>query len=292
MFRRLSPKDLAESLGVSESSVKRWVDEGRLPSARTPKGHRRIDVDDALRFIRETRLPVERPDLLGLPTARLDAPSSPAEATSRLHAALVEGRADAVMTLTVAHFLSGASLAAFVDGPLHEAMERVGELWHDGQEGIFLEHRATNLCLDALREVSRLIEVPANAPLALTATPPGDRSTLPTAALACVLAGEGFRAVNLGAETPTGALLSAIQWHAPRLVCLSITHAENRKQLSSDLERLASKLLSRGAHLAVGGREHHLLRLPSLPNVFHSDRMGDLTGYARGILAAAPRAEP
>ena len=47
----LTPHDLAEALGVSESSLKRWIDAGRIRASRTEGGHRRVALDDALAFI-------------------------------------------------------------------------------------------------------------------------------------------------------------------------------------------------------------------------------------------------
>jgi excisionase family DNA binding protein len=63
----LSPKDLAEVIGVSESSIKRWVDSGLITVSKTAGGHRRIAVAEALRFIRSRRMRIERPDRLGIP---------------------------------------------------------------------------------------------------------------------------------------------------------------------------------------------------------------------------------
>jgi hypothetical protein len=45
--------------------VKRWVDDGKI-RALHPSGHRRILLGEAVRFVRATRSPVARPDLLGL----------------------------------------------------------------------------------------------------------------------------------------------------------------------------------------------------------------------------------
>ena len=62
----LTPKELAEALGASESSVRRWVDSGDIRIARTAGGHRRIPLTEAIRFIRLINAPVVRPELLGL----------------------------------------------------------------------------------------------------------------------------------------------------------------------------------------------------------------------------------
>jgi len=63
----LSPKEFAEAIGVSQSSIKRWTDEGRIEAARTAGGHRRIPIAEAVRFVRETGASVVQPQALGLP---------------------------------------------------------------------------------------------------------------------------------------------------------------------------------------------------------------------------------
>lgn len=42
----LEPGDVARMLGVNPRTVKRWADDGRLPSFRTPGGHRRFYLSD------------------------------------------------------------------------------------------------------------------------------------------------------------------------------------------------------------------------------------------------------
>lgn len=42
--------EAAELLGVSPDTVRRWADAGRLPTVRTPQGHREIDPAELARF--------------------------------------------------------------------------------------------------------------------------------------------------------------------------------------------------------------------------------------------------
>ncbi|MEM9791075.1 MAG: MerR family DNA-binding transcriptional regulator [Planctomycetota bacterium] len=63
----LSPKEVALAIGVSESSLKRWADAGRIRVRRTAGGHRRIAIQEAIRFARYYGFPVVRPDILYLP---------------------------------------------------------------------------------------------------------------------------------------------------------------------------------------------------------------------------------
>ena len=55
----ISPKQFGQVIGMSESSLKRWVDSGHLQVTRTVGGHRRISVKEALRFIRTRSLEVK-----------------------------------------------------------------------------------------------------------------------------------------------------------------------------------------------------------------------------------------
>jgi excisionase family DNA binding protein len=43
--RLLTVAQAAERLGISPQTVRRWADEGLIPMARTPTGHRRFDPD-------------------------------------------------------------------------------------------------------------------------------------------------------------------------------------------------------------------------------------------------------
>ncbi len=51
----LTLSDVATMLGVHEGTVRRWADAGRLPSYRTPGGHRRFLRDDVVAFVANRR---------------------------------------------------------------------------------------------------------------------------------------------------------------------------------------------------------------------------------------------
>src|SRR3954454_15061049 len=69
MEKLLTTKELAEAIGASESSLRRWTNGGAIRTSRTVGGHRRIPLSEAVRFVRETGATVVRPDVLGLPAA-------------------------------------------------------------------------------------------------------------------------------------------------------------------------------------------------------------------------------
>lgn len=54
----LSTFAIAEMLHVDPGSVANWIDQGLLRAHRTPGGHRRVQVDDLIKFLREHKMPV------------------------------------------------------------------------------------------------------------------------------------------------------------------------------------------------------------------------------------------
>ena len=51
------PGQVAELLGVSVDTVRRWADEGRIATRRAPSGHRLVDGADLARFLAEAPSP-------------------------------------------------------------------------------------------------------------------------------------------------------------------------------------------------------------------------------------------
>ncbi len=226
-MRLLSPRELADALGVSESSLKRWVDAGKIAAARTEGGHRRITLPEAVRFIRETGAPIARPELLDMPeVAAVQAHARGPRGDDAFRHYLLAGDAPGARGWLMARYLAGHSIAELCDGPVREAMHRIGELWEHDAEGIFIEHRATDACLQALAYLRSTFEPPATAPIALGGGPEDDPYLVPSFMAAMVIASVGMRAINLGPDTPVSALGRAFAHHStpervPALVWIS-----------------------------------------------------------------------
>lgn len=294
MKTALSPKELAEAIGVSESSIKRWVDEGRIDAFRTAGGHRRIALTEALRAVREGSYPVLRPDILGMPELRgrdTSAGGSPDTLVATLSAALMDGRGNDVRATLFGAWLAGASVAELLDGPMAAAMRHIGGLWHHMAEGILIEHRATDLCEQTLHIWRSLLPPPpADAPVAVGGAPSGDLYSLPSLMAATTLVAEGIREINLSKETPIPTLTQAASRYKAKLVWLAMSvdrTASQQARLNSEIETLASHVAAAGSHLLLGGR--------AVPDTFanrqrdHIHVVGsftELAAFARGLVMA------
>jgi excisionase family DNA binding protein len=275
----LSPRDLADALGVSESSLKRWIDAGRIRASRTGGGHRRIALADALAFIRETGAPVVRPELLGLGEPPFEQAGRSLD-DGELWRALLEGDGRAVRSWIDARLADGARIPDLCDGPIRAAMHAIGELWQHEADGVFLEHRATDLCLQAIAQLRARFDPPLGAPTAVGGAPEDDPYLLPSAMAALVLAAEGYRPINLGADTPTAALHRAVAHHRPRLVWISASAPIPLAQAHELAAFLTS--LPDGAVALVGGR-HRAAIAAADPALRTADTMAELAALAREL---------
>jgi excisionase family DNA binding protein len=287
----LTPKELAEVIGVSESSLRRWVDAGSIRMSRTAGGHRRIPVAEAIRFIRESGATVVRPELLGLEElgrAR-GAGAGGVVAVSdeqQLYDALVEGERKVAGGLILSWYLAGRTLAELFDGPVRGAMHRVGELWRHDVRGILVEHRATEVCAGAVERLRELLPaVDARAPLAVGGAPQGDPYVLPTRMAGLVLAEAGYREVNFGANTPVELLAAEAVARKARLVWLSVSAEADG--MRGAVGRLAGSLAERRIALVVGGSRAGDVVPRGAVGATVIESMAGLAAFAQGLTRGA-----
>jgi excisionase family DNA binding protein len=126
----LSTLQAATTLGVSVSTVKRWVDEGVLPAHRTAGGHRKLLRAEVLALARQGDLP--RGDLasLSLASCRDQAVDLEATEAALLEALLGRQGADASAIVRRAYD-SGVAVETIADRVIAPAMAKVGHQWDE-----------------------------------------------------------------------------------------------------------------------------------------------------------------
>lgn len=287
MKQTLSPKDLAEAIGVSESSLKRWADEGLVKVTRTAGGHRRITLTEAVRYIRTSGMTVVNPRALGLS----DLNDMTAQQLARpntndqpLVDAIMAGQAEKTRGLILSMYISGRSISEICDGPIARVMHMVGDLWNHSDNGILIEHRATDICCQAINQLRGLLPAASEtAPMATGGGPRGDPYMLPSLMAATIIAGEGWREENLGPETPLDLMAQGAERRRASLVWLALSVEREPEELAREVLAMNQRLKMAGIPLIVGGRGTPPKRMLIDDNIHVISSMSELAAFARGI---------
>jgi len=288
MKQLLSPKDLARATGVSESSLKRWADSGRLECTRTAGGHRRIPLAEAVRFIRESSISVVDPSMLGITTQSRPAKSIE-ESNEYFSEMVLSGREEEAIGYLSHEYLSGNSFASLCDGPVRHCLEQVGHAWaqtSDGQEKnlrIAEEHRSVDIILQALQQLRRMVQSSETAPVAIGGAPPGDPYLVPSLCAALSLLGDGWRTANLGPSSPFEVLRTAAVRAKAKLVWVSISVESPEANIRQGLEMLSETMLGLNGSVVVGGRKLPEELTRGIPGVHAATTMREMVLFSRGL---------
>jgi len=286
--RLLKTQQVAEALGFSVSTIKRWVDLVILPAIRTEGGHRLIRLGDALRFARQKGLPVRKLEQLAGGALVMVAAGGIDDGT---RAALLEalqtgesGRARAIL------HAAGADAVLLADHLVRPVMEQVGHGWTVGTLDVFQEHQASQVVAGAITElIERSVRsVPTPAPLALGATPEGDHYTLALLLGELALRQAGWDVRNLGSDLPLGSLARAVHTYRPRLVFLSVNHLAGAGRFLRAYLAFHKDAEAAGTAVVVGGRALGPELRARLPYHSFGERLAHLVEFAR--LLAPPAA--
>jgi excisionase family DNA binding protein len=286
----LSTLQTAEALGVSVSTVKRWVDEGVLPAHRTAGGHRKLLRAEVLALARQGDLP--RGDLAARHPVSAKDPAVDLEAAAvGLAKALVDGQGAELSAIIRHAYNSGVAVENIADRLIAPAMAKVGHDWETARIDVWQEHRGTQLCAAALYDLKNELEARAerNRPVAVGAAPEGDPYLLPTLLAQYVLLDAGWEAVNLGPNTPLPSLTKSLKELRPRLLWLSVSYLESNAAFIEAYRELYRVAERQGVAVAIGGQALGGSIRSAIPYTTHGDGLSHLAAFARTL---HPRPKP
>jgi excisionase family DNA binding protein len=281
----VSTARVAEALGVSVTTVKRWVDERILPARRTPGGHRKVLVADVLRLVKDSDFPHRDLSLLGL---RPDGGSAldPAALARGAYTALRTADDGELRRLVHGAYGSGMALEVLGDEVLGPALTRIGGDWEAGRIDVLHEHRASQACAACLYELRARLE-PSGArtrPVAVGGVAEQDPAVLPSLLAQLALLDAGWQAVNLGPQTPLASFRTALTELRPRLVWVSVTHPlSDSAAFAWGCQELARVAEQQGTVVMVGGRALPAELLPADLPLRAGRRLGELVALARSL---------
>lgn len=280
-----SPRQAAEFLGVSESSLKRWCDDGRIKTRKTPGGHRKIDGRDLLEFARANNYSVAlrvTEDERDLSQGETDKPLL--SAASRLTEALLKGDEQSARDIVFELVKQDIAISQIFDEVIAAALVEIGVQWECASAEEYQERLSCEICRRILFEMRQAIASHPDGPVAIGATLAGDIYQIPTTMVELVLRANGFHATSLGSSIPAKSLVQAIETSKPKVAWLSVSHIQDIEDFIHEISSVARICQVNRIALVVGGRAlHSEIRRRISYSVF-CDTMQHLDAFAQSFI--------
>lgn len=284
----VSPRQAARAMGVSESSLKRWCDQGLIRMTRTAGGHRKLPIAEVLRYVRDHNRPLLHPDLLGLPAASPGAVIGLGRAVPLLVEALLAGDEIVARQLVVDLYAAGHPLALLFDEVIAEAFRQIGDRWECGTAEVYQERRGCQIALRTLYDLRRMqTPPPATGGLAAGGTLEGDPYSLPTTMAELVLREGGWRATSLGSSLPVDSLIRFLHAQRPALFWISVSYLDDPARFLERFALLSRACTETGTALVTGGRALTESLRQRMCYAAYGDTMQHLATFARTLANSA-----
>ncbi len=256
----LSTQEVASMINVTETTVKRWADEGKLNCAKTLGGHRKFKMKDIVAFA----------EVNGYPLSGVHPPPMTHEQKELLQFGVItrnykkvadvfleealQGDASGLQQLLQYLYKNHISMGSIADEVIRPALVRIGEMWYNGTLGIEQEHIASNAITEALiRFAPEIHHKGSNGLTALCACPEGEYHEIGLRSFSYVLESEGWSVYYVGANTPFDTIQSFMKTMQPNVVCLSFTVANKNNDFFERMKSLGRYAHSYKAQFIVGG---------------------------------------
>jgi excisionase family DNA binding protein len=249
----LSTADVARLFNVTETTVKRWADEGALKCQKTPGGHRKFEMRHVVEF--STSHNFEPVGALELQTEDADAREIQMAVLNRdfnvlagvfVHKALSPDVTDLYYFLSYL-YQHRIQLWELYDLVLSPGLGEIGALWARGEITVSKEHMASYETLDALAKLQSEIMVKPRLPHTVVCACVDDEDhEIGLRCAANIFESEGWRVHYLGARTPYKSIISTIEELEPTTVCLSSTLPANPEGLRDHLRDIYATARSHG----------------------------------------------
>jgi excisionase family DNA binding protein len=305
-----SPKQVAQALQVSESSVKRWCDRGVIRTDRTLGGHRRIPLEHLMEFLESTNRRIVDPAAIGLSDRRqledqrqiqrdaIAELSSRADRVgedpsianapflqSQFERALLAGDEAQCRKVIGSWYAIHGNMASVADDLMAPTFRVIGQMWECGRADVYQERRGCEICIRLIHELRRLISDPFNeAPLAMGGTSEGDNYQVANQLIEIIFREAGWRTISLGSGVPFSSMASAIQKYRPKVFWLSVSHIDSDDDFLDRFQRFSEEL-PQGTMLVVGGRCLSDSLRKKMQFSAYCDSMRQLSNLARTLIA-------
>ncbi len=252
----VTPRQVAQAIDMSESSLKRWCDQGLIPTVRTAGGHRRLPVNGVLTFLRNSGYQLIHPELLGLPPSTTGGKNRKLQIErDRLAQALQAGDEPVCTEVVMNLYLAGISMSTIADDVFTPIFTAIRQQHATDPATCYHERRSCEICHRVLYEVRRAMpELSPTAPVAIGGTLEGDYYTLGSSLAELVLRELGWRSCSLGSSLPFLSLRQAVCDMRPKLVWMNVAEIPSVEAFRSGFHSLKQTALENGITIVCGGK--------------------------------------
>ena len=253
--RLMSTGDVAEVLGVSEATVKRWADAGTLSCIRTPGGHRKFRLRDIAMHLASRRGSTHANDV---------PPTESEKELDEIVSSLLVGDVEKVAGAVAAARLQRTSMAVIADTLLYPAMRRGRQATSTGQCEPFHEHIALNTLVEVSARQRPTLRVPGSTRGRVVVAPaPGETSDVLARLASLVAVESGFEAYVVGCGLAAPSVARAAEDLAVSWVLLACEKAETSTEIAAYIAQVLSGTeRSRARIVCVGEAATRIEGLP------------------------------
>ena len=249
----VTPKQVAKAINVSESTLKRWCDEGLLPVTRTAGGHRRLPISGVLQFMKDHDYVIVSPEAIGLPPTSTRSIRCAKKCRRSLKEGLLQGTEQIARQVLLDLYLADFSMSLIADEvifPLFEEMKRDCELdtLEDYHLGLAIE-----IVTRGLNQLRDIIPTAEEGPLAIGGTLSCDHDVLLSRMCELALREQGWHALFLGCSLSVHTLKEALRDYHPRLMWVSFSKLQCEEELLTEFPSLFTEAEQMGTAVAVCG---------------------------------------
>ncbi len=248
-----SPKQVGQALGVSESSIKRWCDQGKINATRLVGGHRRVTSSDVLEFVRKSGKQLIEPKHVGLEPIDFHAPQIE-DAVAPTVDALLKGDEQKFLEILTGLYFATHPLSDIFDLVVAPAFHEIGARWECDDVEVYQERRSCEICIRSFAELRTLLPKPAGNSVAIGGTLSDDIYQLPVSCTELLLRDLGFAATLLGTSIPGASFRAAISDLNPDLVWISVSYVANAVRFLEEFDSISKRCVEDNIALVVGGR--------------------------------------
>jgi len=255
MEHTFSSKQVAEFLGVNESSVKRWADSGMLGCYKTPGGHRKFKKNDIMLFSIKYSYELKRN---AFSDQYSDTLQEQAFDFGKINTVLLKKlftySDEEILDYIYSLHIKGLSITELYDSVIGNTMKVIGEMWKKKKITIEQEHILTSKITKALIKLhGRLEQKLKNGLTAFCGCLEKEFHELPLLTVNNALQYNGWNTIYAGVNLPVKSFISGIEAYKPDMVCLSSTIIEDKARFKKDVKKIYDASKAVGASFIIGG---------------------------------------